>query len=210
MRERASTIIDSKIQFEKDLNRAIEKYPANEELRFVWDVFNEILSAKNADCPTKDTIASFSEQRQEGATVTPDKKEVCNPNGEIDLDPDLLNQLDIIDFLYLEHGIKPLKANISDRDKRDLDFFPSFVLGVKTDIVDQVCQDINTEHERSVENENYVTSKQFLREKSTRMIKMGPYSKFPYINRIIDINEKYTSEDITMWRFTSMPDRDGL
>lgn len=142
--------------------------------------------------------------------MTPDKKEVCNPNGEVDLDQSLLNQLDIIDFLYVEQGIEPPNVTLSDRDKRDLDFIPSFALGLDTDIINQVCQDINTEHEQSVQNEDYVTPKQLLREKSTRLIKMGPYAKSPYINRIIDINGKYTSEDITMWRFLTMPDRDGL
>lgn len=218
LRDRASIIIDSKIQFEKDLNSAIEKYPANEKLRLVWDVFNRIFSAQytttkdssTKDQTTKDSTSSFNEERREETELTPDKKEVCNPNGEVDLDQSLLNQLDIIDFLYVEQGIEPPNVTLSDRDKRDLDFIPSFALGLDTDIINQVCQDINTEHEQSVQNEDYVTPKQLLREKSTRLIKMGPYAKSPYINRIIDINGKYTSEDITMWRFLTMADRDGL
>ncbi|KAL8125293.1 hypothetical protein AgCh_012830 [Apium graveolens] len=49
LRDRATNIINSKIQFEKDLLSAMEKYPDNMELRVVKDVFNEIFDKTNAE-----------------------------------------------------------------------------------------------------------------------------------------------------------------
>ncbi|KAL8093572.1 hypothetical protein AgCh_035452 [Apium graveolens] len=201
LRDRATNIINSKIQIEKDLSSAMKKYPDNMELRVVKDVFNEIFDKTNAEFARKSGFASVNEEdKQEEAK---NGEEPCNPNAEV--------------------ATKNATASFSDErtqgaevttdkesEKKDLAFVPSFALGVDYDIVNQVCDDINKEHAHDVENEDFVTPKQMLREKSTRVIKSGPYAKSPHINRIIDINAKYTSEDITMWRYMSMTNRDGL
>ncbi|KAL8093280.1 hypothetical protein AgCh_035244 [Apium graveolens] len=233
LRDRAENIINLKTQFERDLRRAMERYPANEKLMIVKEVFSEIFNPKNTDCAEKESTGNFTKVNKElcnpnaeidsdraskdfteeeikNAAVTPDKQEVCNPNAEVDLDQASIHQLDIIDFLYLEQGIKPPNVTLSDKDKRYLAFIPSFSLGMETYIVQQVCQEINKDHEQILENEDYGTPKQNIKEKNTRIIKLGQYAKSPYINRIIDIHEKFTSRDISIWKYMSMPDRDGL
>lgn len=194
---------------EKDLQRAIEKHPNNQQLKIVKDVFDEIFNPNNARDASKNGNGSVSEKRQEETPITADEQEECNPNDEDDLDKNILDQLEIIDLLHSEEGIKQI-STLSDREKRDLDLVPSFSLGPEIDIVSQVCSDINKEHQQTVQTDDFLTPKPLVREKSTRLIKLGPYAKSPYNNRVIDINAKYTSEDITLWRYMLIPDRDGL
>ena len=71
-------------------------------------------------------------------------------------------------------------------------YVPSFCLGI---------HDEYDSHIISEEDNDFVTPKPAIREKSTRIIKAGRYAKSPYIDRIIDISAKYTTEDIGLWRF---------
>ncbi|KAK1390089.1 hypothetical protein POM88_018267 [Heracleum sosnowskyi] len=101
-------------------------------------------------------------------------------------------------------------ATSSYREKRDLASVPSFSLGPEIEILSQLGYDSDKENEMIEENEAFLTPKLLLREKSTRLIKVGPYVNSPYINRVIDINGSYTTEDITMWRFMLLKERDKL
>ncbi|KAL8126481.1 hypothetical protein AgCh_013680 [Apium graveolens] len=84
----------------------------------------------NTEVATKNAPASFSDERTQGAEVTADKE-----------------------------GIIP-NIELSESEKKDLTFVPSFALGVDYDIVNQVCDDINKEHEHDdVGNDDFVTPK---------------------------------------------------
>ncbi|KAL8105856.1 hypothetical protein AgCh_029599 [Apium graveolens] len=89
----------------------------------------------NVEVATKNVTTSFSDERTQGVEVTTDK-EVCTPNiefsesdGVVNLDRDPLSRMDIIDILYLEQGIIP-NIELSESEKKDLTFVPSFALGV--------------------------------------------------------------------------------
>ncbi|KAL8089260.1 hypothetical protein AgCh_038887 [Apium graveolens] len=80
LRDRATNIINSKIQFEKDLLSAMEKYPDNMELRVVKDVVNEIFDKTNVEVARKSGSTSVNEEdKQEEAK---NGEEPCNPNAE--------------------------------------------------------------------------------------------------------------------------------
>ncbi|KAK1401976.1 hypothetical protein POM88_001581 [Heracleum sosnowskyi] len=197
LRDKASYIINSKIQFEKLLKKAMEKHPSNEHLVLVKEVFNKVFSAKNGDEGTKEASSNFNEKGKE--EVTPDANNPVDDQAAIDED--------IIAYLHSEEGIKEM-ATLSYREKRDLASVPSFSLGPEIEILSQLGYDSDKENEGIKENEAFLTPKLLLREKSTRLIKVGPYAKSPYINRVIDINGSYTTEDITMWRFMLLKERD--
>lgn len=84
-------------------------------------------------------------------------------------------------------------------EKRD--DIPSFSLGIEEHVTSEVCQDIQTADEDNENNDDndFVTPGVAVREKSTRVVKLGRYAKSPYIERVIDIRSKYTKEDISTW-----------
>lgn len=104
--------------------------------------------------------------------------------------------------MFLEQGIKEMRSSNL--------FVLSFSLVPEIEIYKQVCQDINEKHEADVQHNDFVISKPVMREKSTRQIKLGPNVKSPYVERVVDINKKYTNEDIILWRFMMLKNRDNM
>ncbi|KAK1378662.1 hypothetical protein POM88_025406 [Heracleum sosnowskyi] len=131
------------------------------------------------------------------------------PIDEFDLDPKVFDQLEIIEYLHSEQGIKDMTELFSSK-KRDINSNTSFSLGPEIEILSQELCDNNKKNETDVENDDFVTPKPEMREKSTRMVKLGIYAKSPYVNRVIDLDGKYTSEDITLWRYMLLEDREKL
>lgn len=202
------------MQLEKDLNRAIEKHPENKQLRMITDVLNEVFNVKNDSKATTDEGRNLNERGKEEAVKTLEE-EVCNEIDKVEVDKSILEQMEIVDFLNSRERIKEMTGikdvtGLSEREKRDLVRVPSFSLGPEIEIVNQVCHDINTKHEDITEEVDFVTPKPLLREKSTRQLKLGPYAKSPYVNRVIDINDSYNKEDITMWRYMNLENKEGM
>ncbi|KAK1390088.1 hypothetical protein POM88_018266 [Heracleum sosnowskyi] len=100
LRDKASYIINSKIQFEKLLKKAMEKHPSNEHLMLVKEVFNEVFSAKNGDEGTKDASSNFKEKRKED--VTPDAKNPVDDQANNLVDDQTAIDEDIIAYLHSE------------------------------------------------------------------------------------------------------------
>ncbi|KAK1393860.1 hypothetical protein POM88_012916 [Heracleum sosnowskyi] len=200
----ASEIINAKMLFEKDLKDAIKNQPDNEELIVIRDVFNEVFYAKDG---SKNGDKSSNVRVQEDIR-DPDDQNMSYHVDDFELDPTVLEQLEIIEYLNSEQGIKDVNEMLPVERRRSDLFVPSFSLGPEIEIISELCKDINNED--VVENDGCGTPNPLVREKSTRQIKLGQYTKSPYIERVMDINGKYTTEDIMMWRYMSLQDRDNL
>ncbi|KAK1400805.1 hypothetical protein POM88_000410 [Heracleum sosnowskyi] len=206
LRLRATEIINAKIQFEKDLEEAIKREPDNDELLLIQDVINEVFDAKNG---SKNGNENSNVQVQQDIR-DPEHQNMPDPVDDFELDPTVLEQLEIIEYLNSEQGIKDMNEMLPAQRKSSDLFVPSFSLGPEIEIISEICKDINNEHEAVVEDDGFVTPKPLVREKSTRHIKLGQYAKSPYIERVIDINGKYTTEDIMMWRYMALQNRDNM
>ncbi|KAK1378210.1 hypothetical protein POM88_024954 [Heracleum sosnowskyi] len=206
LRLRATEIINAKIQFEIDLEEAMKREPDNVELLLIQDVINEVFYAKNG---SKNGNGNSNVQVQQDIR-DPEHQNMPDPVDDFELDPTVLEQLEIIEYLNSEQGIKDMNEMLPvQRRSSDL-FVPSFSLGPEIEIISEICKDINNEHEAVVEDDGFVTPKPLVRGKSTRHIKLGQYAKSPYIERVIDINGKYIPEDIMMWRYMALQNRDNM
>lgn len=214
LRLRASHIINAKMQFEMKMKKALEKYPDNQELVVIQDVFSEVFCAKKINDPTRTENENSKMQVQEDIR-TPEAQNMSNPVDDFELDPKVLEHMEIIEYLHSEQGKKdmaemfPAQQKSSERRNSDL-FIPSFSLGPEIETEYQVAEDINKEHETALHHDEYVTPKPLMREKSKRQIKVGQYGKSPYIERVIDLNGRYTDEDIMLWRYMSLTSRNNL
>ena len=90
-----------------------------------------------------------------------------------------------------------MKNQILEKDNST----PSFSLEIETedDIINIVCKYINQNNDIEENyNDTFIIPKPALKERSKREVKMGPYGKSPYIDRVIDITPKYTNQDIAL------------
>lgn len=192
LRVRATDIISAKIQFETDILKAQEKYPDNQDLRHIVDLFSEVFTTNKKD-----------DDSQKQNDNIPDTHDVTE---DLDLQPEHVAHLDLLEYLHSKQAILDMPDLFPTESKED-DLAPSFSLGIENDeIISQVCDDINKEHQNTHQEENeetddFVTPKAAQRQKSSREIKVGPYSRSPYIERVIDVTESYTYQDIALWRY---------
>lgn len=65
LRLTTSEIINAKLQFEKDMKKAIVKHPDNQELLIIQNVFSEVFSTKNNDDATREEVRTTEAQNDD-------------------------------------------------------------------------------------------------------------------------------------------------
>lgn len=117
---------------------------------------------------------------------------------DIELDNDVLQKIEIIEYLNSDQAVKDMPDVFNVKEKYD-DCCPSFSLGPEIEI-----------SQEDEENNGFFTPQKSTLYRSTREIKCGPYGKSPYIDRVTNFNSKYTNEDITLWRYMLLQKNDIL
>lgn len=117
-----------------------------------------------------------------------------------EIDPDVLERVELIEYLYSSQGIKDMNDYMDDLS------VPSFSLGINEYIMD-VCKDINNDHEESQtkaqgdDNDMVTPAPAEQEKKSKREVKLAAPYRSPYVRRIIDLNAKYTTQHYAVWRW---------
>lgn len=186
LRERAHDLIETKMLFDTDLKLAIEKDPQNAQLLMIRDVINDVFHPRKQDEPAMETNQQSCQQDKQ---ATPTNKTVFD--NDFELRPQDIEQIDLIE--YLQSAQTNVDMSTVFGPEQNNDGIPSFSLGIDEDIYGQ---DASTK-----DNDDFITPKPAMREKSTRVLKLGRFGKSPYIERVIDINAKLTSQDLGLWRF---------
>lgn len=175
LRERAHDLIESKMLFDADLKLALEKAPTNKELLLIRDVINDVFHPINKDQPpvTKNQT-SFQQGQQETQTNEAD----------VDLADEEFDEVDLVEY------VRATQENVSIFDPDEVnDGIPSFSLGIDEDIFGEDMTDDTTPIP-------------MIREKSTRLQKLGRFGKSPYVERILNIEATFTSQEVGLWRYT--------
>lgn len=183
LRERANDLIETKLLFDTDLRLAIEKDPTNKELLSIRNIINEVFH------PTKEDKSSMDRNKKSG------QQDQQTSSTDIDHDFELRNQhteqLDLVDYLQSTETNVDMSKIFGPEQQNDR--IPSFSLGIDEDIYGDI--------DLAEGKDDFVTPKPTVREKSTRVLKLGRFGKSPYIERVVDISAKLTSKDMGLWRF---------
>ena len=198
-------MLDLKIQFDIDILLAKRQYPANKELELIIDVYDENFHPKygykmDEVTPNKQHDSKIHDQEQQKEKPE-DSKLIDEQQNEMDDDFILCSEdienIDLLVYLHKKKREDEMRNQKIDKD----DSVPSFSLGIDTedDIINKVCEDIK-QNEAFQENdkEEFETPKQGITERGKREVKLGPYGKSPYVDRVIDITAKYTNQDIAL------------
>lgn len=123
-----------------------------------------------------------------------------------EIDPYILEHVELMEYLYSSQGIKDMNDNMDEQ------WIPSFSLGIDDQVM-SVCKDINKEHEAEAQNDDndMVTPALAQQERrSKRETKLTAAYRSPYVQRIIDLNEKYSTQDYSVWRWLLQKEQDQL
>ncbi|KAK1356301.1 hypothetical protein POM88_049557 [Heracleum sosnowskyi] len=160
----------SYVEWEKDTDNVNQEDDLSKEMEWEEDADN--VNIEDDECETDITDISeegmmmiqkkcasenFNEQRQEDV-IPPDAQTMDQPIDEFDLDPKVLDQLEIIEYLHSEQGIKDM-TEVFSSEKRDINSNPSFSLGPEIEILSQEWCDNNKENETDVETDDFITPK---------------------------------------------------
>nr|XP_017240908.1 PREDICTED: uncharacterized protein LOC108213610 isoform X2 [Daucus carota subsp. sativus] len=223
---RAQDILDAKFQLEDDLRKTREKFPDCYSLKIIEEVICENFPAKkpppttttaheqhvnpavdpdvhppsNANeqdqnppvDPQTSTTNAPSDQSTQPPTVqmSNQSKELGDKEPELvndfdrDLSPNSLEQLEIAEKFYLTFSRRKSPVDNQDKDSR---LIPSFSLGID-DEPNQNAGDCTVPQPQA-------------REKSTRLKKIGPHARSPYIDRVVDITKHLGNIDFGFWSF---------
>lgn len=173
--------------FDTDLKIELDKDPENYTLQTIASVIEDVFQI---NCyhypPTKPARQS-----------TPPTREINNIDEDFELTIQETDHIDLVDYIQ---SIQRTNESLQQQN-RDLQFVPSFSLGIEDNIIHQVCQDINEQETTEPASDQLQTPKEPLRMKSTRQIKLGRYAKSPYIQRHVDISTKCTNEELGIWKY---------
>ncbi|KAL1823980.1 hypothetical protein ACET3Z_010758 [Daucus carota] len=188
---RAQDILDAKFQLEDDLRKARKKFPdfdpdvhplsnANEQDRN--PPVDPQTSTTNA--PTDQSSQPPTVQMSNQSKELGDKKPELVNDFDRDLSPNSLEQLEIAEKFYLTFSKRKSPVDNQDKDSR---LIPSFSLGID-DEPNQNAGDCTVPQPQA-------------REKSTRLKKIGPHARSPYIDRVVDITKHLGNIDFGFWSF---------
>ncbi|WOG81950.1 hypothetical protein DCAR_0101108 [Daucus carota subsp. sativus] len=129
LRKRAQNLIEEKMLFDTDLKIELDKDPQNYTLQTIATVIEDVFQS---NCyhypPTKPARQS-----------TPPTREINNIDEDFDLTIQETDHIDLVDYIQ---SIQRTNESLQQQN-RDLQFVPSFSLGIEDNIIHQVCQDIN-------------------------------------------------------------------
>lgn len=139
-----------------------------------------------------------------------EKDAVMEPEFEMEpaeIDPDVLERVELIEYLYSSQGKKDMDDYMDDVS------VPSFSLGINGYIMN-VCKDINNDHGESQpkaqgDDNDMVTPAPAEHEKKDKRKLDAPY-RSPYVRRIIDLKAKYTTQNYAIWRWIIQEGQDLL
>ncbi|KAK1373207.1 hypothetical protein POM88_029400 [Heracleum sosnowskyi] len=195
LRLRAQELILAKAQFDKDLVKAKEKFGDNVDLLSIENVMNEVFNRREEnvlDMPKNEFCVQ--------------KANVCEIAAEFELRPQDIEHLEIIEYLNSEQaridmpdlfGIEEIPLVV----EKPQNFIPSFSLGIEDNIISEDNDKVQTTDKDMQDDDDYITQKPEVRERSTRILKVGRYAKSPYIERVIDMSAKYTNQDLAIWLY---------
>lgn len=221
---KASRLVDAMIHFmeaeneyKSELDNAKNLHP--DDLKFIQhfgrnnyslrDYFDEIDIAVGDDAD----FDSVNSEQAQGANDSVLQSE----QQEVELHPDHEDNVDILNWLNSPEGLVAMQQDYDDR------LVPSFSLGVS-----QICKEIREEHgeaniyenkeaeenkegddkeEDDKEEDNITPMDKEPKQRAKRDVKVGPAFRSPYVQRIIDINSKYTIEEFYVWKWIIQPEK---
>ncbi|KAK1387304.1 hypothetical protein POM88_015482 [Heracleum sosnowskyi] len=172
------------------------------------DGMEDQYNGENVEIETKNEIETDVEMQ-------PDvEKEV----GEID--PYVLDHVELIEYLYSSQGIRDMD------DYMDNLWIPTFSLGINDPVID-ICKDINKEHGESqpkaqadddkmgtpapADDDKIGTPAPLEQEiRGKRKLRPAAAYRSPYVRRVIDLNEKYKTQEYAVWRWIIQEGQDKL
>ena len=217
LRLRAANLLDLKIQFDIDITLARKKYPNNEELKIIMQVYDDNFHPKkfSEGIPNKKQEDSNLHEQHEDEDNTgkselndqhQQEKQTRNElHDEFILCTEDIENIEQVVHVHNKKKEEEMKNQTLEKDNSA----PSFSLGIETedDIISTVCKDINQNDDtEETDNDTFITPNPALIERSKREVKMGPYGKSPYIDRVIDITAKYTNQDIALALYIAKTD----
>ncbi|KAK1360718.1 hypothetical protein POM88_045192 [Heracleum sosnowskyi] len=172
------------------------------------DGMEDQYNGENVEIETENEIETDVE-------IQPDvEKEV----GEID--PYVLDHVELIEYLYSSQGIRDMD------DYMDNLWIPTFSLGINDPVID-ICKDINKEHGESqpkaqadddkmgtpapADDDKMGTPAPLEQEiRGKRKLRPAAAYRSPYVRRVIDLNEKYKTQEYAVWRWIIQEGQDKL
>ncbi|KAK1377835.1 hypothetical protein POM88_024579 [Heracleum sosnowskyi] len=204
LRLRAVDLMAAKDKFFEDLKEAKEIYGDDVYLLSIEQVMNEVFF------PSTTNGAELVVINERDPSTT--NKYVSEVASDFELRPEDIEQLEIMEYLNSTQaridmpdlfGIEG--KNSEEKKKEDI---PSFSLGIEHDTISNdiekieiAGEDIEEQDAQDIEGEDdddFVSPRPIVREKSRRLVKVGRYAKSPYIERVIDISAKYTNQDLVI------------
>ncbi|KAK1350215.1 hypothetical protein POM88_054698 [Heracleum sosnowskyi] len=171
LRLRAQELIPAKAQFDKDLVEAKEKFGDNADLLSIENVMNEVFNRREENV--------LDMPKNEFCVQKENVREIA---AKFELRTQDIEHLEIIEYLNSE------QARIDMPDLFD-------------NIFSEDIEKVQTTDKDMQDDDDYITPKPEVRERSTRILKVGRYGKSPYIERVIDMSAKYTNQDLEMWLY---------
>ncbi|KAK1386235.1 hypothetical protein POM88_023970 [Heracleum sosnowskyi] len=134
-----------------------------------------------------------------------ENENVCEIAAEFELRPQDIEHLEIIEYLNSEQARIDMPDLFGIEEiplvEKPQNFIPSFSLGIEDNIISEDIDKVQTTDKDMLDDDDYITPKPEVRERSTRILKVGRYAKSPYIERVIDMSAKYTNQDLAMWLY---------
>lgn len=127
------------------------------------------------------------------------------------IDQNVIDQAEILEYLYSSQGRR-------DAEALDDEFFiPKFSLGIhdQGDPVLEVCKDINKDHgdQPNTNGDSHPSMFQtpLPQDKMPkRKTKLAAIYLSPYVQRNVDLNAKYSTEEYSTWRWIIQQGKDPL
>ncbi|KAK1382116.1 hypothetical protein POM88_019851 [Heracleum sosnowskyi] len=163
---------------------------------------------------SKDTFESDHIETNIGLEVTVKENNVSREkrsSEEYLIDPLELDHIELIEYLYSSQGKKDMEMDMQELS------VPSFSLGtdLQNSVID-ICKKISREHgddtivEQESDKNTIITPmpQQLIREKREKKI-IAAY-RSPYVQREIDINTKYSTQEYAVWRWIIQKGKDDI
>lgn len=203
-------LMDAMEQYKIEMQSAKDEHPNDNNIANLEVKVIDIMKTFKINTESKNVCES------EGMSTPADKKETdlhVEENSEMhgmpeeEIDADLLDHAEIIEYLYSSQGQRDM-----DMEKLTM---PSFSLGIDLnnyqttdDKISDICNDAMKDHGDGINVNKEAADKDMTtpapeehQKRKRREIKPPAVYRSPYVERDIDINKKYSTQEYAVWRW---------